>query len=80
MSFSIVRMIRAVIPIIKHSFYSPRGARRGFVIALAAVCMWMGWAVGWLMSTPQTAKVQLKIQNPHACKPCSDKDEHFYQS
>ncbi len=77
MSFSIVRMIRAVIPIIKHSFYSPRGARRGLVIALAALSMWMGWAVGWVMSTPQTAEVQLKIQNPQACKPCESKNENF---
>ena len=24
------------------SFYSPSGARRGLIIALGAICMWMG--------------------------------------
>ena len=60
------------------SFYSPTGARRGLVIALAAVCLWMGWAVGWLMSPQPQVKTELQIQTtPASCKACESKQENF---
>jgi hypothetical protein len=62
----------------KSSFYSPTGARRGLVIALAAVCLWTGWAVGWLMSPQPKVKAQLEIQNiPASCKTCESKQANF---
>jgi hypothetical protein len=60
------------------SFYSPSGARRGLIIALAAICMWMGWAVGWLMTPEPHVKAQLKIQTaPASYKSCECKQANF---
>jgi hypothetical protein len=33
------------------NIYSSRGARRGMLIAVIAVSIWMGWAVGYVQGT-----------------------------
>ena len=78
MNFSLLRMLRSILIIAKVSFYSPRGARQGLIIALATICMWMGWAMGWVMSSQAQAKTQLQIQTtPATYKACECKKESY---
>ena len=63
-----------------YSWYSSRGMRRGLIIALAALCLWMGWLIGWVENgsmvpmnlnfllqdgKKKTLTIQVKAKNPN---------------
>jgi hypothetical protein len=59
-------------------FYSSSGARRGLVIAMAAICLWVGWAVGWLMSPSIATQNYFQIElKPITCKERGVKKHHL---
>lgn len=33
------------------TWYSPRGARRGMLLAVVAAAVWLGWAVGFVQGS-----------------------------
>ena len=54
-----------------YSWHSSRGMRRGLVIALAALCLWMGWLIGWVMKSNSSGPVLLELQPiPGNCSVC----------
>jgi hypothetical protein len=54
------------------SWHSPRGLRRGLIIAMAALSFWMCWLLGWKVQSifryPVTIEINLV---PSSCSICS---------
>jgi len=40
---------------IAKTWYSPRGVRRGLVLAMLTVALWLSWAVGYVQGAVQAA-------------------------
>ena len=55
---------------------SPRGARRGFILASLATVAWLGWAVGYIQAasaaSPRAVPHSAPAQPPPCCHQHAD--------
>lgn len=42
-------------------WYSPRGARRGFLLAMLTVMMWLCWALGYIQGRAHAASIAASL-------------------
>jgi hypothetical protein len=50
----------------RRNWFSPRGARRGFMLASIALALWCAWAIGYQQSQglKQDPKQPVRVVNP----------------